>query len=324
MCRIEISNDIFGKVQPLEPLLEALNALFPDEVQRIASAAPRSLMEPFTNTFILHRREGKPWFLKGTPRDAGETELTERLHEIDPEHTVGFLVADLLPGAEWRWVITEWAGEAVIDDNGKFMGIQTVLEAVKTLAQLQIRAATDTLIPRLIPRCEGPGMQELVQEVCAWYAEKDAECAGYYRDASEEISRDMHFFRKLEEPLGDYPRSVVHVDFWGGNIVREGDRLRILDWSQALWGIGGLSVVDLLNQHKDELTKHREEIWSLYAGEIGYANYGVYADACQKANAAVGVLTHQRFLANYDEVSRLRGAAKNTLSELIEAIRSAN
>jgi hypothetical protein len=60
--------------------------------------------------------DGGTLFVKGTPRDRVEAEITLRLASLCPDFIPAVLEPDLLPESDWRWFILEDAG--VCSHNG--------------------------------------------------------------------------------------------------------------------------------------------------------------------------------------------------------------
>jgi hypothetical protein len=251
-------------------------------------------MEAWSNTFVLHRKSGRPWFLKGTPRRRREADLTEELYRLVPDHLPRIIVPDLLADSPWHWFIMEHAGDPVIDDGLEFAEQGSVLDAVRALAFIQHKARASERIAQILPPCEPELLQQLILDICLWYAGRRGKHRQEYEEIARMVGRDTTYFRQHATALSAWPCTIVHGDFWAGNVVREARGVRILDWGDAVWGPGGLSITGLLGQHRERLAAHEAEIWSVYAEALGEPVDPSYVQSCTQACDLADVVVHHQ------------------------------
>jgi hypothetical protein len=323
MVPIAPADNITGEVQPLPPLVDELEARFPGEIVSLASAWPRWPMEAWSNTFVLHRRSGRPWFLKGTPRQRREAALTEELYRLVPAHLPHTILSDLLPGSRWHWFITEHAGEPVVDGELEFTEQGSVADAVRALALIQRQARASQRIAQLLPPCEPESLQQLILDICLWYASRRGARRQEYEDTARTIGRDTTYFRQHATALSARPCTIVHGDFWAGNVVREAGSVRILDWGDVVWGPGGLSITGLLGQHRRSLAAREAEIWSVYAEALGEPLDQPYVQSCARAYDLADIVIHHQIHLCCDAGPDVDEAAWRLFDRLATAINQA-
>ncbi len=322
MAGIEIADDITGQPQPLAPLVDELERRFPGEVVRISSAFPRWPMEAWSDTFLLQRRQGRPWYLKGTSRLRPEAAVLEELGRVVPEHVPHLLVSDLLPDSPWSWFLMEHAGDPIVNEELTVADPEDAVAAVRALARIQRRTAHSHTLPALLDHCDAEGLRDAALKACAWYAERDGQHHAEYEEMQSRLVQDRAFFPRLAAELSPVPSTLVHGDFWAGNCARDGSTFRLLDWADAVWGVGGLSLVEMIGQN-EELHAREPELWRVYAEERGISLPPSYPSACRDASCVLGVVTHQQINACCEVGPRLINAARRTFARLMEAVGAA-
>lgn len=107
------------------------------------------------------------------------------------------------------------------------------------------------------------------------------------------VRKASSFFRRVAEQLQVIPSTIVHGDFWTGNIaVAPADRtIRLIDWGDALWGVAGVSIVNLLKTAKGALDGASSAIWNAYGRGLGISMNTGYQEACMVANLITGLVT---------------------------------
>jgi hypothetical protein len=204
---------------------------------------------------------GDIFYAKGTPRSRSEAYVTSVLHQYCPDFVPAVLVNDLLPEHTWRWFLLENAGEC----DQENLTLDTAVQTAFVMGQLQSILAQDVTLASLLPQCRADGLQEAALSVCEWahktaaYEQKSVLIA--VRDIVHSASS---FFHHLDENLAYLPPTCVHGDLWSGNIAKHSGSVRIIDWGDALWGVGGTSIVNLLLSSGDSLSSGASTVWEAY------------------------------------------------------------
>ncbi len=235
-----------------------LQTLFSDSIKSIDPC-----WEPcdWSRVSRLELRDGTRRFLKGTPRSRNEALVTQRLHDVCSACIPRVLVVDLVPSAPWRWFLLEDAGECDLSALSR----PVALEAARTLGLLQQRALHDPDLPSLLLRCEGNHLQQQALDVCRWAMSQQApERDDDLQRIASLLEHAHSFFGELAKPLAELPSTIVHGDFWSGNIVVAEKDIRLLDWGDALWGVGGVSVVNLIMTSGGQLNDVAPQLWEAY------------------------------------------------------------
>lgn len=266
-------NDLLAGVQ------NQLQTLFPGSLQHVSSCWERS---EWSKIYRLDLRDGTRVFLKGTPRSRNEALVTQRLSELCPACIPQVLIADLNPLENWRWFLMEDAGQC----NMSTLVQSTALEAVRKLGCLQKRTLGDQLLPSLVAHCEGSHLQQLVLDVCSW-AMSQQETLGVVGDLqriTSHIEEAHSFFDKLEQDLSELPSTIVHGDFWSGNIAVAKGNVRFVDWGDALWGVSGISLVNLIMTSDSFRDKAAPTLWEAYEQGWERSISQSYREACVVAS----------------------------------------
>jgi aminoglycoside phosphotransferase (APT) family kinase protein len=262
----------------------ALQALFSGTIQSI-----HPCWEPceWSKVYRLQLHDGTRLFLKGTPRSRNEALVMQRLHDLCPACIPRVLVTDLVPSASWRWFLIEDAGNA----DQSALSRSVALEAARTLGQLQHRALQDQTLPSLLVRCEGDRLQQQAIEVCRWaMTQQPPEVRTDLQRIASLLEQAHTFFGELAEQLAELPSTIVHGDFWSGNIAVAGSNIRFIDWGDALWGAGGVSIVNLLMTSDGQLDNAALQIWEAYEQGWERAISPAYRQACQAASAVADLV----------------------------------
>lgn len=205
---------------------------------------------------------GGALYVKGTPRTRAEARVTSILHGYSPDHIPNVVEEDLLPDHPWRWFLSEDAGRC--DHNHFSLG--DAIEAAFHLGRIQSMVVHDRYLAGRLPQCRADRLQDAVADVCNWAVRTvAADKKDDLLSLQAKFTQSTDFFRALQGNLSALPSTCVHGDFWSGNIaVREG-KVNIIDWGDALWGVGSISIVNLLDATNGELFGHEREIWEAYA-----------------------------------------------------------
>ncbi len=165
------------------------------------------------------------------------------------------------------------------------------IEAARTLGRLQQRALHDQILPSLLTRCEGDRLQQSALDVCRWAMKQQAPEAHDDLQRIESLFVHAHsFFCELAKQLSELPATIVHGDFWSGNIAVAGKDIRLLDWGDALWGVGGVSLVDLIMTSGGQLNEAAPQLWEAYEQGWERAMSQRYREACTVASAVTNLI----------------------------------
>ena len=224
---------------------------------------------------------GEPLFVKGVPRSRAEPGVSARLADLCPEAVPAVVDVDLVPDAAWCWFALRDAGSAV----GEFLDLRTAVRAVQALGTLQARSALDPTLPTWLPRCDAASLWEVLQGCAEWAAEvASADFVAQVRDLRLRLPRAEGFVRRVGVELQALPSVLVHGDFWAGNIAIQGDAVRLLDWGDAVWGVGGVSIVHMVGSEDGKLDDFAAVIWAGYEAGLGRTVPSEYPAACAFAH----------------------------------------
>lgn len=292
----------------------ALQALFSDTVQSI-----HPCWEPceWSKVYRLQLHDGTRLFVKGIPRSRNEALVMQRLHDLCPACIPRVLVTDLVPSAPWRWFLMEDAGNA----DQSALSRSVAIEAARTLGLLQQRALQDQALPTLLIRCERDQLQQQAVEVCRWAMKQQApEVQADLQRIASLLEQAYAFFGELAEQLAELPSSIVHGDFWSGNITVAGNDIRFIDWGDALWGAGGISIVNLLLTSDGQFDNAEFQIWEAYEQGWEHSISPTYRQACQLASAVTNLVIDRAIAMSCGRgPERLRGLVPG-LRDLEESI----
>jgi hypothetical protein len=261
-----------------------LQTLFADAIQSLPPC-----WEPceWSRVYCLALRDGTRLFLKGTPRSRNEAPVMQRLNDLCSTCLPRVLVADLVPAAPWRWFLMEDAGCCDLS----VLSTPLAIEAARTLGRLQQRALHDQTLPSWLTRCEGNHLQQQALAVCQWAMNRQAPSA--LDDLQRIVSllqEARTFFGELEQQLAELPSTIVHGDCWSGNIAVARTNIRLIDWGDALWGVGGVSLVNLIMTSGGQLDNEIQELWEAY--ECGWEKpiRPSYREACAVASVVTNLV----------------------------------
>ena len=90
--------------------------------------------------------------------------------------------------------------------------------------------------------------------------------------------------------LRKLPSTIVHGDFWSGNIAVAGKAIRLIDWGDALWGVGGVSLVNLVTTSGGQLDNAVQELWEAYERGWERTIGPSYREACVAASVVTNLV----------------------------------
>jgi hypothetical protein len=241
-----------------EALENTLEVMFPG-----TSFALTEVGEPcsWSQCFKAETNRGDIFYVKSTPRSRLEAYVTSVLHQYCPDIVPAVLADDLLPEHAWRWFLLENAG----DSDHENLPLETAVQAAFVLGRLQSILAQEMTLASLLPHCRADRLQAAALSVCEW-AHRTA--APEQRSDLIHLHGTLHrasdFFHHIGENLAYLPPTCVHGDLWSGNIAKYSGSVRIIDWGDALWGVGGASIVNLLLSSGDSLNSGASSVWEAY------------------------------------------------------------
>jgi Phosphotransferase enzyme family len=240
-------------------LEEKLIGLFPDQFTR--------LIEPWdqcdwSKSYKAEFVARDALYVKGTPRNRAEAHVTSVLHRYCPNHIPDILEEDLLPENQWRWFLLENVGEC--DHAG--ITPECAVDAAFHMGRLQSIICRDMQLAKYLPQCQADRLQEALSSVCEWALQTaSADMRNDLLPLHVKIIRSTNFFYALQKKLSHLSSTCVHGDFWSGNIACREDKISFIDWGDTLWGVGSISIVNLLSSAAGELSNHVDEIWDAYS-----------------------------------------------------------
>jgi hypothetical protein len=241
-------------------LAERLGERFRDRVRQLTEPWDHSA---WSQSYRVEFDTRDALYVKGTPRTREEARITSFLHRYDPGHIPAVLDQDFLPEQEWRWFLLEDIGDC--NQTGSITR-ECSIRAAFYLGRLQHIVSHHTQGAGYLPQCGAGGMQASLTSVCDWAL----------RTASEEmreeflafrssVARSTTYFRSLQQTLSLLPPTCIHGDLWSGNIACREGTVSFIDWGDALWGVGSVSIVNLVTTASEDLSGHSGEIWEAYA-----------------------------------------------------------
>lgn len=227
------------------------------------------------------------YFLKGTPRQRKEALVTKHLHLISPNIVPEVINDDLIPESTWRWFLVSNAGTCCYQGiEGKY-----ALKAAFNLGRLQrIMFSEGSSISQFLPQCEAQRLQEAVDQVGRW--------ALQFSNAEESeiiqrlLSINSDCYNDHVKNLNSIPSTCVHKDFWSGNIAINEEDVMIIDWGDAVWGVGGISIVNLILSDNG-LSSQSNIIWNEYFQGLNRKLDKEYIKSSQIAYLVSELITEQ-------------------------------
>ena len=165
--------------------------------------------------------------------------------------------------------------------GGESLDPSTAMRVAQVLGALQTRTVGDHILATQVPQCRGGDLCAAVADCAAWAARAATpELRGRMRDIHRRLPQAQGWVRGVERHLLPEPDALVHGDLWAGNVAVQGDQVRLLDWGDAVWGVGGVSMVHLLASEDGCLDRHAGDIWAAYEAGLGRRVSREYRAAC--------------------------------------------
>jgi|GEM_PF-3449744 len=216
----------------------------------------------WSRTFTASLSSGTRVFVKGTPRKQGEGTITAHLAMRCPDIVPSVLHDDLLPEDDWQWFVLEDAG-----DCGRIeVTSELACRAAFALGLLQRTVAHDTFLAARLPSCRPEQLAAVSLTSCATLERHaDSLTRERARQLGAQLRRLEPALQRAVALLATVPLTCVHGDFWPGNIALRGDTLRLIDWGEAVWGVGAASIWNLLLSSRSTLAGAEAAVWQAYS-----------------------------------------------------------
>lgn len=250
-------------------MLAQLQAALEDALgERPLHLVPVAEEPPWSRTFLVTLPNGARQFVKGSPRALGEGAITAYLARRCPAIVSVVLHPDLLPIDEWQWFVLEDVGDCERSE----VTPELACRAATALGVLQRTVVGDPFLAARLPSCLPEQLTTILEASCAALIQHaDAEVCEQARQLGIQLQRVEPALRQASTLLATVPPTCVHGDFWPGNIALHGDELRLIDWGEALWGVGAASIWNLLLTSSATLGEAEASVWKAYSQGLGAA-----------------------------------------------------
>jgi hypothetical protein len=169
--------------------------------------------------------------------------------------------SDLLPHAKWRWFLLEDVGNHHLKETS----VDLAIEAAFQFGELQNTVRSDPTLSNILPCCLPSQLQKTVLDVCEWaIATSEPQLQAPYFSFQTKIASANSFFQDTAKKLVCLPPTCVHGDADTCNIIISDNRIHFIDWGDALWGVGSVSIVKLIVSLNNLSMSNVSEIWSAY------------------------------------------------------------
>jgi hypothetical protein len=260
----------------------------------VEAIAHRPIGEPcaWSATHQVTLATGRLLYLKATPRSRLEADVAGRLHRRAPGLVPRVIAGDLLPAAAWRWFLLEDAGPT-LDDPPSPAGARAVAAG---LATLQRQSHPDDALRSLLPHCPPPAFPLVVAQVADWLRDRGearSEAAGL----ASRLAADPARWQESIAALDPLPLDCAHGDLWAGNVGGGPRGPVFLDWADALWTTGAISLVNFVHASGPTLAACEDDLWQAYEAGRSVRLDGRQRAACQVAWAVANLHVDLRIAA---------------------------
>lgn len=271
---------------------------------------------PWSRTYRVELEDGDSVFLKGTPRSRAEATTTTLLASRCPTYLPAVLHSDLIPASAWRWFLTAHAG----DCGHAELPPELAEQAAFALGRVQRVAHTDPLLARILPGCLPRQLQHVALASCDWLMQQGYSVVETYRTR---IAGAAPAFAALGQHLAALPPTCVHGDFWPGNIAVEHKAVKLIDWGEAVWGIGGVSIWNLLLTSHGTLADHQSATWNAYARGWGRSIPQEYIAACRIAFPITTLVVDYGYVDWHEAEIDIAPSMLTTIQQLVRQLEAA-
>jgi len=263
---------------------------------------------------VIH---GQRFYVKGTPRSQPEARVTQRLADHCPTLLPDVLATDRLPPAPWCWFLMADAGAC----DHTVLELDRAIQAAYTLGTLQRTMQPDRWFAHHLPPCQPQQLQHQTLQVCQWLlAHGDAETQARVRMVHASLTQATPYFHHLAAALSVLPPSCVHGDCWPGNIAVHATGVRIIAWGDAVWGVGGAAIWNLLLTSQPSLAHQHATIWDAYSRGWDRPVSAAYIEAAYSAHMVTMLVVDWGFAAWHPADVDLAPGMLATLEHLVERI----
>ena len=265
-----------------EHIIPHLQMVVPQTIQRVC---PWGEATSWSVVYRLDLEDGAFLFVKGTPRQRNEALVTLHLNMLSPTSVPSVLISDLLPATSWRWFLLEDAGGSA----ATVLTLSQAVEIARTLGQLQRATEQDRVLPSLLTDCSANRLHAQVLAVCCWALD---ERTLSWREELLDLLHSLEQAYAIFTDLAEVPATIIHGDLWAGNLALTAHGIRFLDWGDALWGVGGTSLVHLLLSQQS-FEQAAPLLWDAYQQGRGVALSQTYRHACGIALDMIDLIVDQ-------------------------------
>lgn len=294
-------------------LRDALRLIFPTgDIYFQEEADSRS----WSRVYRVHGPLDVRVYVKGTLPSIPEAQTTVRLASTCPDLVPAVLSADLLPESGWNWFAMADAGDCAHLE----LTPEQACRAASILGELQRKTRLDPLFETILPACLPDRLYAIALESCTLLLERgDPDIRSRARSLYTELGQRAPVFQELAMYLAQVPSACVHGDFWPGNVAIRGAEFRIIDWGEAVWGIGGASIWNLLLSSRATLEHAAPAIWEAYEAGLQHPIGPEYIGAARTA-FYVTMLVVDRHYGDLDKAESLHGMLE-TLERVLESLK---
>lgn len=237
------------------------------EIEKQLCTQVVSMTQPWDNsewsrTFRIKLISNQSVYLKGSPRLRHEVKVHQLVATYDSTIVPIIIADDLLPDHDWQWFILQDVGESSEVDHNNV----TILQACFELGQLQKKLATDGTAKKFLPQVEPKQLLSAISSIYDWVRIQKSNQIKEIEQAYQTIKQNSSKFEEVVNSLSAFPTTIVHGDFWTGNIIHTPTQLIFLDWADSVWGVGAVSIVNLLSSLNEI---DFENAWTNYSHGFG-------------------------------------------------------
>lgn len=156
------------------------------------------------------------------------------------------------------------------------------------------------MLSKFLPKCEANNLYQTVLDLGEW--------ALQYANHEESIiinklfSLSKSYYAKHEIQLDIVPSTCVHGDFWSGNIAVSNEVIKFIDWADTMWGVGGISIINLILNEKLP-TDESHHIWDSYFKGLEITKNEDFILSCEIAHIISELIVYKEIYEVEDKES---------------------
>jgi hypothetical protein len=261
--------------------------------------------------FRVETAVGVRWAKAAFPGFAAEPAITQALDGLAPGLVARVLAIDEARG----WLLLEHVSGTPVASH-----LDRTDDAIRALVQLQ-RSAAMHILDLIATGVADRTNDRLVDDLAEALA--DAAGLGIRRSVDDQRILSSVLAAVTEVESLEVPTTLVHGDFHPANVMVDGDRIVIFDWSDAAWSNPLVDVGAWAAWYRDDpatvdrLWRTWTEAWGLAAGELDRAR-----PALDVVVAAYHVVSYVRIAGGLEplRVSEAVGAVQRFSDDLESAV----